>query len=48
MSAEQPPGLTIFGRCGGGLRLVSDQSKRGSGFAAAKGAAAGRGIGSEG
>jgi hypothetical protein len=27
MSAEQPPGLTILGRCTNGLRLVSDQAK---------------------
>ena len=25
MSSEQPPGLTILGRCGLGLQLVSDR-----------------------
>ena len=27
MSSEQPPGLTIVGRCGGGLRLVVENTR---------------------
>ena len=27
MSSEQPPGLTILGRCGGGLRLVMEKTR---------------------
>ena len=27
MSSEQPPGLTILGRCGGGLRLVVENTR---------------------
>ena len=47
----QPQGLTVLGRCGlreAWLRLVSDQAKPGIGRAAAKGAAQGEGIASEG